>query len=149
MSITCFSGFRLVDNPQQDGVLCCHLLALVFQTGVVIVSWHGHRDLAAASDGCLLIRPLPLLCSVPFLAASFQALHGVDMALWMLATVISSLRNAFVFVSHACHLVDLCKLIFLFHWRYWHFVFIGCKSWLKWLYLMLVVLLWVYGTPEI
>lgn len=43
----------------------------------------------------------------------------------------------------------LCKLIFLFHWRYWHFVFIGCKSWLKWLYLMMVVLLWVYGTPEI
>lgn len=148
MSITCFSGFRLVDNP-QDGVLCCHLLALVFQTGVVIVSWHGHRDLAAASGGCFLIPPLPLLCSVPFLAASFQALHGVDMALWMLATVISSLRNAFVLVSHACRLVDYVSWFFFSTDTIDIFVFIGCKSWLKWLYLMVVVLLWAYGTPEI
>lgn len=91
-----------------------------------------------------------LLCSVPFPHCLFpKVLHGVNMAFPNACDLHFKPPNAFVLASSCLSPCGLCKLIFLFHLNYWHFVFIGCKSWLKWLYLMVVVLLWGYSQPDI
>lgn len=131
-------------------VLYCHLLALVFQTDVVIVSRLGHRDLAADSSRYLLTR-LPPRCFALFLSSlslsqsSAWCQHGLPNA----CDLHFKPPNAFVLASSCLSPCGLCKLIFLFHLNYWHFVFIGCKSWLKWLYLTVVVLLWGHSQPGI
>lgn len=67
---------------------------------VTYLPWYFRLALWLCHDAAIVTSPqtptcllLPLLCSVPFLAASFQMLHGVDMAFWMLATRISNLRT--------------------------------------------------------
>lgn len=58
-----FFGSRLVEILTEMGahVLYCHLLALVFRTGVVIVSsWRSLCDLSADPNSCLLIPPATL-----------------------------------------------------------------------------------------
>lgn len=89
-----------------------------------------------------------LLCSFPHCLFP-KVLHGVNMAFRTLAICILSLRTLLYSLPLACHLVDYVSWFFFSTLNYWHFIFIGCKSWLKWLYLMVVVLLWGYSQPDI
>lgn len=93
-------------------VLCRHLLALVFQTAVAIVSRRSHRDLAADSSRYLLPRTLPRAPPPPLFALFLsspslsQVLHGVDVAFRTLAVCILSLRTLLYLLLLACRLVD-------------------------------------------
>lgn len=145
-----FFGFHLVDNPQQDGSRC----VVLSPTCLGISDWRCD---------CVMTQPswprrrLQLVycsdrspCFAPFLSSP-----PLSKCCMVLTWPSECLLLEFQISERFCTCISclspcgLCKLIFLFHWNYWHFIFIWCTSWLKWLYLMVVVLLWVYDKPAI